>query len=202
MNYGKSELLLINSLYDHELNREDIAKHCNKVYHAGRPIRTARGIEFALENKLNRKNDRFTVVCEVCKNPFKSGWSNARYCGDECRAVIDREYARKSYRADPKKNVQQQTLRARDRIKRRWAIILVTKGDRCIKCKKTYPPVVYDLHHPNGKRGRKENPSRIIRHGSEKQFNEMLREVEVWCPICHRLHHAETGDWAPMRKGI
>ena len=96
MNYGKSELLLINSLYDHELNREDIAKHCNKVYHAGRPIRTARGIEFALENKLNRKNDRFTVVCEVCKNPFKSGWSNARYCGDECRAVIDREYARKS----------------------------------------------------------------------------------------------------------
>lgn len=201
MEYGKSEILLIESLYDKGLNREDIAKHCNDVYHTGRPIRTARGIEFALGNKLNRKNDRFTVVCEVCENPFKSGWSNAKYCSDECRAVIDREYARKSYRADPKKNVQRQTIRARERIRKRWKIILSVKGDGCIKCKKTYPPVVYDLHHPNGKHGRDENPSRIIRHGSEKQFNEMLQEVEVWCPICHRLHHAKTGDWAPMRKG-
>ena len=201
MNYGEDELEFIDGLYNNGFSPEGIASQCNIIHHNGRSIRTARGIEFALGNKLNRKNDRFTVVCEVCKTPFKSGWPNARYCGDECRAVIDREYSQRVYRADPKKNVQQQTLRARDRIKKRWAIILVTKGDRCIKCKKTYPPVVYDLHHPNGKHGRKENPSRIIRHGSEKQFNEMLQEVEVWCPICHRLYHAEMGDWAPMRKG-
>jgi hypothetical protein len=61
---------------------------------------------------------------------------------------------------------------------------------------------VYDLHHPNGKKSRKDSPSRIIRSGSERDFNNMLQEVEVWCPICHRLHHAEMGDWAPMRKGM
>jgi hypothetical protein len=202
MKYRESELILIGLLYDKGLNREAIAKRCNEVYHEGRPIRTARGIEFALGDKLKRSNDRFTIVCEICKTPFKSGWPNARYCSEDCRSVVDREYANRAYYANPKQNVQQQTLRARSRIKRRWTVILETKGDRCVKCKKTYPPVVYDLHHPNGKKSRKDSPSRIIRSGSEEDFNNMLQEVEVWCPICHRLYHAEIGDWAPMRKGM
>lgn len=201
MNYGKSELLLIESLYDKGLNREDIAKHCNEVYYAGRPIRTARSIEFALSEKLKRTDDRFSHICEVCKSTFRSGWPNARYCGDECRAVIDREYANKQYQLDPKKNVLQQTIRARKKYSDRWVIILNTLGNKCRRCKKSYPIVVYDLHHPNGKRSRKETPSKIIRTGTDEVFQQMLNEVEILCANCHRLHHAETGDWAPMRKG-
>jgi hypothetical protein len=154
-----------------------------------------------LGSKIKRSNDRFTIVCEVCKTPFKSGWSNARYCGDECRAVVAREYANEIYRQDPKKNVQQQTVRARERIGRRWKIILNIKGDRCTKCKNKYPPVVYDLHHPNGKSDRKHSPSQIIRTGTNEAFQKMMDETELLCANCHRLHHAKTGDWAPMRKG-
>ena len=201
MVYRDVELDLINRLYDSGCNREEIAVECNKNYYDGRPVRTAKGIEFVLLEKLKRKNDRFHHICEICNKPFRSGWSNARYCSEECHKVVEREYTNGVYKADLKKNIQQQTIRARARIARRWKIILDTKGDRCIKCKKTYPPVVYDLHHPNGKKSRKDSPSQIIRGGSEEHFNQMLQEVEIWCPICHRLHHAETGDWGPMRKG-
>jgi hypothetical protein len=202
MIYGKEELDWINQLYNEENNREEISESCNKKFHDGRPIRTARSIEFVLLDKLKKKNDRFLVICDVCGNEFRSGWPNARYCGNECRLVIEREYARNVYKKDPKKNIQEQTVRVRERIRRRWNIILESKGDKCIKCGKTYPIVVYDLHHPNGKRNRNETPSRMIRGASEKNFLKMIEEVEIWCPICHRLHHAETGDWAPIRKGM
>ena len=199
--YGQEELDFIDELYSNGWNREDIAGACNKTYYNGRPIRTARGIEFALLEKLDRKNDRFEHVCEVCKTSFKSGWSNARYCSNECRAVIDREYANKMYKQDPKKNVLQQTIRARKRYYERWKIILSTLGDKCSHCKQSYPIVVYDLHHPNGKRSRKETPSKIIRTGTDGAFQQMLNQVEILCANCHRLHHAKTGDWAPMRNG-
>lgn len=201
MNYGKQELDFIDGLYNEGLNREDIATKCNNTYYNGRPIRTARSIEFVLLEKLKRTNDRFNHICEVCKTPFKSGWPNARYCDDECRAVIDREYANKQYRLDPKQNVLQQTIRARNRMQKRWEIILSVKGDCCVKCKNKYPPVVYDLHHPNGKSDRRYTPSKIIRGGTDEAFQKMLNETELLCANCHRLHHAETGDWAPMRKG-
>lgn len=68
-------------------------------------------------------------------------------------------------------------------------------------CKQSYPIVVYDLHHPNGKRSRKETPSKIIRTGTDGAFQQMLNQVEILCANCHRLHHAKTGDWAPMRNG-
>ena len=201
MNYGKEELDLINKLYDDGLNRETIAASCNDRFYNKRPIRTARGIEFVLLEKLNRKNDRFQHVCEVCKKTFHSGWPNSRYCSDECMAVVKREYANRVYRQNPKENVLKQTIRARKRYEERWKIILTSKGDFCSKCKQKYPIVVYDLHHPNGKADRKSTPSKIIRTGTDEAFRTMLLETEILCANCHRLHHATTGDWAPMRKG-
>jgi hypothetical protein len=200
MIYSKEELELINKLYDEKKNREEIAARCNNTFHSGRPIRTTKSIEFSLREKLKRSNDRFEIVCEVCKTPFRSGWPNARYCGEECRAVINREYATKVYRLDPRTNIQQQSIRARNRISSRWDIILKKFGNKCGKCKRKYPRIVYDLHHINGKRSRRETPARIIRGGTEEAFQILLSETELLCANCHRLHHAETGMWAPMRE--
>lgn len=202
MVYTKEETDLINSLYDTGETRENIAHECNSRFYQNRPIRTARGIEAVLLEKLFRRNDRFQIKCEVCGKLFRSGWPNSRYCCDACRAVVDREYANNLYHLDPRKNIQKQSVRIRERINKRWKIIIETKGDRCSICGKQYPFVVYDLHHPNGKHGRKETPSKIIRVGTDSSFYEMLNEVQILCPICHRLLHAKSGNLAPIREGM
>lgn len=86
------------------------------------------------------------------------------------------------------------------RSKERWDIILNRLGDKCSKCQLTYPKVVYDLHHPSGKSSRKDTPSRIIRFATDQKFLEHLETWQLLCANCHRLHHAEIGNWHPAVK--
>ena len=197
--YTKLELDLINKLHDSSKNNRAIAKECNKEFHNNRSIRSARGIEFVIKYKLNRTNDKYRHLCDVCNQEFRSGWVNARYCSDECRSVADREYANK---LPPKKNVLPRQLKIRERFEKRWERIFEVFGDRCSECKNTFPRVAYDLHHVNGKLHRKDTPSKVIRNGTDKAFEQMLKEVILLCAVCHRLLHSNSGNWAPKRNGI
>jgi hypothetical protein len=87
----------------------------------------------------------------------------------------------------------------RRRIDARWQVILANLGDRCSRCGQTFPRVVYDLHHPEGKAGRHETPTKIIRQATDTAFLEHLARWQIFCANCHRLHHAELGNWHPAR---
>jgi len=81
----------------------------------------------------------------------------------------------------------------------RWKIIFKVLGRNCKRCRRRYPAVVYDLHHPKGKKNRNDTPTRIIRFAPEKEFLRHLKTWELLCANCHRLHHATNG-WYPTRK--
>jgi hypothetical protein len=197
--YLPEELQFIRELFASQHRPRDVAHKVNARFHEGRSIRTNKSIDFA-GSKLGVTKRKFTRLCDVCHNPFETSWPQARYCGEDCKAVIAREYANGIYHRNPITNVQAQTERARKRIEERWVIILTHFGDKCGRCKETFPRIVYDLHHPNGKTSRKETPSKIIRVGTDEQFLKMLKETVLVCANCHRLIHAETGNWAPARK--
>lgn len=89
-----------------------------------------------------------------------------------------------------------------DHLKRRderWKLILLTLGNECQRCHQSFPIVVYDLHHPKGKKSRKDTPARIVRFATDKVFREHLAQWELFCANCHRLHHAEINNWHPAR---
>ena len=199
--YTGEELQFIRKLCAECYPPRKLASAVNVKFHRGRPVRTERSAEFAVA-KLKITKRKFTRVCEVCGDPFETSWPQARYCKDECKAVTEREYAAKVYKRDPTANLQAQSLRVRERIEARWCIILEHFGDRCGRCKHQFQRVVYDLHHPAGKPSRKETPSKIIRAGTDEQFLKMLSETVLLCANCHRLTHAESGNWAPGRKDI
>ena len=197
--YTPQELDFISTSRAKELSNFEIARSCNAQFHGGRSIRTARGIEYALDGKLKKSKRHFTRKCAVCFTDYQTSWPLSRYCSEVCKAVIDREYATKKYRHDPIANVKLQTERVRARIEIRWVKIFESLGRTCSQCKIEFPRVVYDLHHPLGKRSRKDTPSRIIRAGTDADFERLLNETILLCANCHRLHHAETGDWGPRR---
>jgi hypothetical protein len=200
VHYNPPELQLIQKLCGDRLPNEAIAHQCNTTFHANRPVRTAGSVQFATQCKLKISKRKFSRTCEVCKNPFLTSWPQARYCGEECKKVVEREYAQNAYRLNPAANVQAQTIRVRIRMEERWEIILQYFGDKCKKCQHTFPRIVYDLHHPDGKDSRKDTPSRIIRFGTDEVFRKMLAETTLLCANCHRLTHHESGNWAPKRK--
>lgn len=195
--YSKQELRFIQGLAREKVNDSRIAKLCNDRFHSGSPMRTAKAIGYAVVDKLKIGTKRFTRNCDVCSGVFATSWPNARYCGEECRAVVDRQYAGRIYRLNPAQNIQQQTKRVRARVLERWKIILDTKGDSCSRCKEKFPFVVYDLHHPRGKESRKDTPSRVIRGGTQEDFHKMLSSVIILCANCHRLTHFELNNWSP-----
>jgi hypothetical protein len=194
------ELALAGEMSGVRKRAPEIAAACNAAFHGGRSIRTHRSVEFALLEKLQKGGRRFNKDCVVCGNSFPTSWPQARYCGSDCRAVIDREYAKTTYRADPATNVGNQQIRVRRNTAERWKVILAKFGDQCGRCGLTFPHVVYDLHHPSGKASRKDTPSRVIRLGSKSDFERLLIETVLLCANCHRLTHSETGNWAPGRK--
>lgn len=197
--YSKEELSLIDTLIKEKTNFSDVASTCNEIYHSGRPIRTARGIEYVSLDKLKLSKKRFKKICNVCEKEFSTSWPIAKYCSEECRAVIDREYGFKRYHNDPVKEITINTKRVRARVELRWKIIFQKFGDFCGVCKLNFPRVCYDLHHPLGKSSRKETPSRVIRAGTNEVFQNMLDNTVLLCANCHRKHHATTGDWGPKR---
>jgi hypothetical protein len=200
--YSDAELDFIVNLRQDGKTPRPIALLCNEQFHGGRAIRTSRSIEHALRLRPALVRRRVQKQCVVCKNFFRSSWVQARYCSEECRTVIDREYAAGIYRSDPQRNVLQQTIRVRARTERRWGIILANFGDRCGKCLLTFPREVYDLHHPKGKNSRDSTPSRMIRSATDDDFHKMLTETVLLCANCHRLEHISTKDWAPARNGL
>jgi hypothetical protein len=143
---------------------------------------------------------KHSLKCKMCNRGFLHSQPHARYCRSECRALADRLDSRDRYRRNGVAvNTDRQRETTRLRWKRRWQIILNAFGDACQRCKKRYPCVVYDLHHRDGKKNRRDTPSKIIRGGSERRFLAMLNEVDLLCANCHRLHHAEIQNWAPRR---
>jgi hypothetical protein len=197
--YSEDELAFIRERCAERVAPRKIAHAANHKFHSGRPVRTECSIEFAV-TKLRIAKRKFTRTCDVCSHSFETSWPQARYCGNACRAVIDREYANSAYKRSPAVNIQVQTQRVRERIQKRWAQILAHFGNKCRCCTQSFPQIVYDLHHPNGKSDRKDTPSKIIRGGTDVQFLKMLHETVLLCANCHRLEHAKTGNWAPARK--
>jgi hypothetical protein len=194
--YSADELRFISDMCARRSAPRNIAHAANDLFHCGRPIRTERSIEFAVA-KQGLSGRRFTRLCAVCGGEFKTSWPQARYCGDACKAVVEREYATRTYQLGP---VQRQTARLRQRFDERWRLILHRFGNKCGRCGNRFPRVVYDLHHPNGKGSRKETPSKIVRQGTDEQFYAMMQVTTLLCANCHRITHAEIGNWAPGRK--
>jgi hypothetical protein len=135
-------------------------------------------------------------ICVVCGQDFECSWANAKTCGKSCKRILQNRRYRERYAAGPQYLVSKCMLHRRIRIKRRWEMIFSKLGRACSRCGIEYPPVVYDLHHPNGKQSQAETPSRLIMQGSEDVFLSHLENWQLLCANCHRLHHAET-DWAP-----
>lgn len=200
MRYSEQEADFIAKAIQSGQNNRDIAGACNTRFFQGRAIRTARAIEGFWTERRPLEHLRYRKVCEICSCDFRSNWSNARYCSEECRSVTDREYAASKYLAAPTVSLNSQRARVAARVELRWVVILKRFGDRCCKCRRRFPRVVYDLHHPLGKAGRHETPSRVIRYGTDEAFQKMLEQTELTCANCHRIEHARLGNWAPNRK--
>lgn len=198
--FGEPELFFIKELLSQKIPRKEVARRCNEKFYNSRMIRTFKSIDTAIP-KLGLSGRSFTRFCDVCSKTFETSWPQARYCSQECHSVVQREYGIKKYKQNPILNVSRQTVRVRKRIEMRRKIILDKFGDKCNKCGINFPQIVFDLHHPNGKKSRKDTPSKVVRGGTDAAFEKMLSEVEQICANCHRLHHAESGNWAPGREG-
>lgn len=142
----------------------------------------------------------YQLICKICREPFEHQVPHAVTCSDKCRLKNAAALALARYHKDLARARKMQVQQKRLRFAARWELILATHGDKCSRCGNKYPPVVYDLHHPNGKSGRHETPAMIVGNGSEKAFLAMLKVVVIMCANCHRLHHSETGNWAPARN--
>jgi len=203
LRYRPGELDTLKDLYVAGRNPTEIARDLNDRFHKGMSIRTSQSVHGQIHvHKLCPEGGRFKKTCEVCGIEFRHSWPQARYCASqECRAVADRDIMKRAYRLDPAKNIQAQTVRKRALSQRRWQRIFELKGRTCSRCGNAYPAVVFDLHHVNGKGSRKDTPARIIRSGTEAAFEKLLEETELLCANCHRLTHAESGDWAPRING-
>jgi hypothetical protein len=134
--------------------------------------------------------------CQVCGKDFESRHKAAKSCSKECRRIIINKNYRERYAQWPQRSMSKTMLARRERAERRWKLLFSKLGNRCAKCGNTYPKVVYDLHHPNGKNGRKDSPALILAQGSEETFLQHMQDWQILCANCHRLHHHET-DWAP-----
>lgn len=144
----------------------------------------------------------YSKTCATCGRLFEFAWPNGLYCSRDCRAQAIRQRAREKYSLDPRTDLDKQREKLVARRAARWARILAEKGDECSRCHQSFPVVVYDLHHPNGKASRKETPAIVIAQGSEEAFEKLLRETVLTCANCHRLTHADAGDWAPGRERV
>lgn len=142
----------------------------------------------------------YQLICKVCTGDFKSQVPHAVYCSDTCRSRAEADYMLAKYYENHDVNKKAQVEKRRQRILRRWDIILQKFGNQCSKCHHTFPIVVYDLHHPHGKKSRNDTPAIVIANACESKFLQMLEVTVLMCANCHRLHHAETGNWAPARK--
>lgn len=132
-------------------------------------------------------------TCEVCGASFEGTGPAARYCSAVCHRRLVNERDRKRYGNNPRAFVSKVQKARANRVARRWSIILAVLGNECGRCKQAYPIAVYDLHHPEGKRNRRETPSNIIASASETEFLRHLATWELLCANCHRIHHAENG---------
>ena len=135
-------------------------------------------------------------VCEACGTGFLSSWKNAKFCCKFCRRKGINDNYRARYAKWPQRSISKTMVARRARSERRWQAIFDKLGNKCAKCENTYPKVVYDLHHPQGKKSRDDQLSRILAQAKEDTFLQHLQEWQLLCANCHRLHHAET-DWAP-----
>lgn len=160
-----------------------------------RPVRTGSKTDSA-----ERRTMSYQRTCKVCQSPFEHRYPHAVYCCNGCKKKADAAYAMLRYNADIAVARKLQVEHKRLRFAARWRLILDRFGNKCARCEQTFPPVVYDLHHVHGKKSRADTPAKIISNGSEKRFLSMLNEVTLMCANCHRLHHAETGNWAPARQ--
>ena len=142
----------------------------------------------------------YPKICEFCETLFEATGPAGRYCKPACRAEVLRERARVRYAEDTETHLTRQAIKKARRKERRWLRLLQVHGDECQDCRVTYPVVVYDLHHPNGKEAGEKNPSHIIAQGSEVLFQKMLSEVVVLCANCHRLRHEDEKSWAPRAE--
>lgn len=63
-------------------------------------------------------------------------------------------------------------------------------GGKCARCKQSYPPCVYDLHHKNP--AEKEFMlSNAYIDVSDERFWDEVNKCELLCANCHRIEHAE-----------
>ncbi len=71
------------------------------------------------------------------------------------------------------------------KLKREWAIEY--KGGKCVDCKQSYPPYVYDFHHLDPKS--KDIDWSKMRLVKQETMISELDKCVLLCSNCHRVRH-------------
>ncbi len=72
------------------------------------------------------------------------------------------------------------------------SILRDAKNKPCTDCRKSYPPIVMDLHHCRGVK--KYNVAEMVHKPIEVLLDE-IEKCDVLCANCHRMRHArEDGE--------
>lgn len=80
---------------------------------------------------------------------------------------------------------------ARREHKQHWVERL---GGKCADCGGTFPPEVYDFHHPDEKTKARlpKRSTNFVLMRSRKRAEEELRLCVLVCANCHRIRHAKA----------